>query len=460
MTTVDGADPWQQALPKHGQIIQPLCKHIYDCLELSVGVNVVGVVPEPHPHPDFTYVLKVILKKEKDFSFTIVIQPSETGERVLKAKAALAQLIMKDPLLLNGVTRFNWCKKGSAYSGEIIFHGHTVDISSFFDGETLQTSCVINEIIRKVSSSSGASHVCSIGLVPIKGNIAFLGCENSASDKRYYEEANIRRWVSEHGTSPFTRMQVGLGDIKIKGPASVPISAQPRVPTSRKTVDVSGPASKKARVVQTKHVCLVWDISGSMHNMEEQSVTGCREMIEQQRAIAESSGNPTFLTLITFDNLIETRLDGKNILSVDTSNVSEWLHPRGSTRLYDAIHETSCILSKRVGDDESGILVFMTDGYDTGSETSAETAKNSLESLQSGKNVECIFMAANIGDAQLVGPSLGFSQDTSISFTPAAAGNAFRAASQSALRSVTGGSAAFTGVERQRSNAVRSQTTL
>ena len=163
---------------------------------------------------------------------------------------------------------------------------------------------------------------------------------------------------------------------------------------------------------------------------------------------------------VTFDNLIETRLDGKDILSVDTSNVSEWLHPRGSTRLYDAIHETSCILSKRVGDDESGILVFMTDGYDTGSETSAETAKNSLESLQSSKNVECIFMAANIGDAQLVGPSLGFSPATSISFTPAAAGNAFRAASQSALRSVTGGSASFTGVERQRSNAVRSRTVL
>lgn len=66
----------------------------------------------------------MILKKEKEFSFTIQIQPAETGERVLKAKMVLAQLIMNDPLLLSGVTCIAMVPiKDGEYSGEITFHG-------------------------------------------------------------------------------------------------------------------------------------------------------------------------------------------------------------------------------------------------------------------------------------------------------------------------------------------------
>ena len=60
------------------------------------------------------------------------------------------------------------------------------------------------------------AYVCSIGMVNVEGRVAYLACEDGGDGKhRFYEEANIHRWVSDRGTSPFTRAQVSLGDIKI-----------------------------------------------------------------------------------------------------------------------------------------------------------------------------------------------------------------------------------------------------
>ena len=58
---------------------------------------------------------------------------------------------------------------------------------------------------------------CSIGMVPIKGKIAYLECEDmSTKNHRFYEEANIRKWISKQGSSPFTRVSVSTDDIKIQ----------------------------------------------------------------------------------------------------------------------------------------------------------------------------------------------------------------------------------------------------
>jgi len=443
-------DPWEQALPKHGQVVQPLCKHIYDCLELTEGVTAIGVVPEQR-HSPFTHALKVILKKEKEFSFTIDIQSSETGERVLKAKMVLAQLVMNDPLLLAGVSGFNWSIKDGEYSGEIIFHGYKVDISPFFDGKTLETWKIVNEIIRNVSASSGEQHVCSIGMVFIKGNVAYLECEDRPEGHRVYEETNIRKWVSEQGTSPFTRVHVSESDIKIQGPANVGMAAAPRMLQTRKSDAITDRKVKKARALEPKNIVCVWDRSGSMRNMAQAAEDGLRKTIEEHKAIAASTGNPTKLWVTSFDNQIETHLNGEDILTASVDNLSDWTQPRGTTRLYDALYDAALKMEKMVGDT---IFIAMTDGQDTCSEVSADTVRAALEKLKAEHAVECIFMAANIGDARIVGPSMGFDQDTSIEFTAAAAPMAFRAATQSSLRAVSGGRAAFTGTERQSSLAV------
>lgn len=450
-TLTNLTDPWEQALPKHGQTVQPLCKHIYDCLELSEGVTAIGVVPEPHQdHSPMTRALKVILKKEKEFSFTIEIQPAETGERVLKAKVVLAQLIMNDPLLLRGVSSFDWSVNDDHWSGEITFHGHKVDISAFFDGEILETWKIVNEIIRNVSASSGEQYICSIGMVPIKGNVAYLECEDTSAGHRVYEEVNIRKWVNQEGTSPFTRASVFVSDIKIQSVASVPVAACPRILKTRKSDVITDTNVKKARVIVQKNIVCVWDRSGSMRNMAQAAEDGLRKTIEEHKAIAESTGNPTSLWVISFDNQIETHINGEDILAVSLDDLSEWTQPRGTTRLYDALYDAALKMESLVGDT---IFIAMTDGQDTCSEVSADTVRTALEKLKAEKSLVCIFMAANIGDARIVGPSMGFNEDTSIEFTPTASPMAFRAATQSSLRAVTGGRAAFTGMERQSSLA-------
>ena len=458
-------DPWAMAAPSHGQMVQPLCKHIYDTLELSEGVTAIGVVPVQIPAETGALVLKtlkVILKKEKEFSFTIEIQPAETGALVLKAKMVLAQLIMNDPLLLSRVSWFDWSVSDGEYRGEIIFHGHKVDISPFFDGKTLETWKIINEIIRKVSASSGEQYVCSIGLVPIKDSVAYLECEDASGSHRFYEEANIRQWISVKGTSPFTRNAVSEDSIQIQGPASVGMSDIPRLMRTRKSNVITEDSVKKARVLEPKNIVCMWDRSGSMRNMADAAESGLRKTIIEHKAIAQSTGNPTKLWVISFDNKIECHVSGEDILTVCIDHLADWTSPRGSTRLYDALYDATVKMESMVGDT---IFIAMTDGQDTCSEVSAETVRTALESLKSSRSLECIFMAANIGDAQIVGPRMGFDADTSIEFTPGAAHEAFRAATQSSLRSITGGTAAFTGMERQSSTgiaprSIRSYTAL
>ena len=176
------SNPWTIATPGETQDTEPLCKHVCDTLDIDDDVEVVGCTeyyPMGLTGPGEIQHVQIWLKRTTPFSYIIKIQSSETGERVLKAKTVLAQLIMKDPLLLNGVTEFDYDLNANDWSGHLLFHGHRVDISPFFDGAILQTSSIVNEIIRKVSASSGHQHVCSIGMVPIMGNKAFLECEST-----------------------------------------------------------------------------------------------------------------------------------------------------------------------------------------------------------------------------------------------------------------------------------------
>ena len=46
-----------------------------------------------------------------------------------------------------------------------------------------------------------------------------------------------------------------------------------------------------------------------------------------------------------------------------------------------------------------------------------QEARSMLETLK-GRGVQCIFLAANIGDARVRGADLGFSPDTSLTFEP------------------------------------------
>ena len=430
--------PWQVSMNGDSR---PLCKHICDTIEVGEGIEVIGAMPYAEP-PCVTILLQK--PQGKIFRYKIRVQPAKTGEPSLQASTALAQLIMNNPLLLKGVTDFECSPTGSF----IVFHGHKVDISPHFDGVTLQISAVVTEIIRKISVSTAATYVCSIGMVPITGNVAFLECEDTMDNHRFYQERNIRKWVSEHSTAPFNRQAVNEADIRIHTVA-IPMNKQPSLPTKRKAVVTTKVPIKKVRTVSNKHVCAVWDRSGSMDSMGTAPLEGLQKLLRDQKAIAMSSGNPTKMSLYTFDNQMEVPVDNQDIAMVTIED--DWVAPRGTTRLYDTIVTAAIKLKEQVGDTESGVFIVMTDGVDNTSECDSETVRKTLESLPN--NIECIFMAANVGDAQAVGQTMGFQRETSLTFTSEASDTAFKCMSQAALRSVTGGSAVFTRCERQSSVA-------
>jgi len=429
--------PWEVFLNGDSE---PLCKHVCATIDVADDVEVVGALPY-NDCGERVDRIEILLKKNgKTFRYKIRQQPAETGEPSLQASTALAQLIMNDPLLLRGVSVFE-CSPTSSF---IVFHGHNVDISKYFDGTTLQTSAVVTEIIRQISQETSAQHICSIGMVPIKGALAFLECEDTEDGHRFYEEVNIRKWVSKHNTSPFTRAPVSETDIRING---VHISKQPVLPKKRAFIVTDKAVTKKARTVSNKHICCAWDRSGSMRSMGAAPLDGLKKVVQDQQALAVSSGNPTKMTLYTFDNEMEIPVDNQDISTIDIDET--WVEPRGTTRLYDTIVTAATNLKKNVKEDESAVFIVMTDGFDNASESNRITVKNTLETLPD--NIECIFMAANIGDAQSVGQTLGFREDTSLTFTPDASQAAFECMSQSSLRCVSGGTAAFTKLERESS---------
>tara|TARA_B110000971_G_scaffold21598_1_gene19566 strand:- start:680 stop:2080 length:1401 start_codon:yes stop_codon:yes gene_type:complete len=385
------------------------------------------------------------------------------AETTLGTMVALTQLVLTDPLLCAGVRRHGVSvdKDGNVTKAFVNFRGHRVDLLSprfFVDGQ-FQGHRVIHEIIHKVETASSGRPVCHISFMPIDGAIAFLPQETTpAGDKRLYAEENIRKWVLERGTAPFTREHVSVDNIKVEGIAAVPLAQQPRLPMGKRVLDTemkveASPAAKRAEPPppSTIRLTIVVDRSGSMRNMAALAQEGVQQMLRTHA----TSGVRTLMTLSSFDNTLERHMQDVEAstltLPLTAEKMDDIMAPRGGTALYDAIFETASDLLQSVEVTEKGILAVITDGYDTGSQKGVGEVHALLERMQREKNIECIFMAANIGDATDMGATMGFSRDSSLTFASNTAATAFSCMNQSMLRSVTGGQVAFTRVERQSS---------
>ena len=387
-----------------------------------------------------------------------------SGLKTLGTMTALTQIVLTDPLLCQGVRSHGVSvgNDGELKEAYVDFHGHKIDVldGRFFQDGAFQGHSVIAEIIRTVKDSSGVQAICHISFAPIEGPIAFLPQETTPEGvKRTYAEDNIRRWVRERGTAPFTREQVCEDDIMIDSVAAVPLHKQPRLMTNKRTMDTSlsnPPETKKSKDSPTMiHLTIVGDRSGSMINMKQAAFRGIQEILKTNQDAFEKEHIPTSVTFTSFDNSVEDHMIDKPIeslkLPLSDEVMDAMMYPRGGTALYDAIHHAASILFDKVQDGEKGIFAVITDGHDTSSKKNNQDVQTLLEQIQDEKNIECIFMGANIGDATEVGTSMGFRAETSLTFSSETAATAFSCMNQSMLRSATGGSAAFTHLERQTS---------
>lgn len=215
---------------------------------------------------------------------------------------------------------------------------------------------------------------------------------------------------------------------------------------------------------------IIVDRSGSMQTMDDAPARQIRDLLIDQQKITNESGKNIRITLTAFDDDADTILDNIDIGTFDIPDI-DWfkdvLKPRGCTRFYDTLIECMADQKSRVNEWHINPKVrklkpiigrtcyVLTDGHDNRSGLSITNLRSAMTTnkLQSGFNA--IFLAANLGNAQEVGASMGFDPNTSLTIGSGRerSSNGMKAAS-SLLRAISSGSSAppvFTALQRQSS---------
>jgi hypothetical protein len=143
-------------------------------------------------------------------------------------------------------------------------------------------------------------------------------------------------------------------------------------------------------------ICIV-DHSGSMIAIQDDAENGFNEYI---RKVKEDG--PTYVTLVEFDDTVETVYKLENILEVKPYK----MRPRGWTALYDAIGMT---LNGYPATDAKVIVVIITDGGENSSREYNADAIKALIEERSNAGWEFIFLAAN-QDAIFEGNKIGINK--------------------------------------------------
>lgn len=146
------------------------------------------------------------------------------------------------------------------------------------------------------------------------------------------------------------------------------------------------------------------DRSGSMSSMKLDMEGGFNQMIEDQKKI-EGELN---VTLVTFDDRIETIYEGKPLADVPPLVIV----PRGSTALLDAIGRTLLAQNARIaGNFDKVIVAIVTDGAENSSREYDLAKIKGLVKQAEEKGWEFIFLGANM-DAFSMSEQMGFSQNS------------------------------------------------
>lgn len=200
---------------------------------------------------------------------------------------------------------------------------------------------------------------------------------------------------------------------------------------------------------------LLVDRSGSMSSMYSQTINGVKEFIDTQKYTAKETSVKTYITIRTFDNIVEKMVDGVDINEMEID--VKYLKPRGTTRLIDtvceAIYEQKRRLSEYTDNNVCRILAVLTDGEDNKSTLYSVENMKSLIEKQSKEGLVAMFLGAN-QDAVKEGEKYGFSPDHALTYTASDnyANAAFRSLSaQVAVASKGKKNTGFTELQRTQS---------
>ncbi len=177
------------------------------------------------------------------------------------------------------------------------------------------------------------------------------------------------------------------------------------------------------------HYLLVLDRSGSMSSCWASTIEGLNEQLGTIRALDEKYPEQRyFLTLVAFDDNIETIIDDMPISKVKDFDGNEF-PPRGMTSLHDAIGigvtNLKANLVKKDKDSDSistALVVVMTDGGENSSiEYNSASVKKLIDELTETGAWTFSYMGAN-QDAVLTAKGFGISAGNSINYSSTSAG--------------------------------------
>lgn len=201
-------------------------------------------------------------------------------------------------------------------------------------------------------------------------------------------------------------------------------------------------------------ISIAVDRSGSMHTMFEETKSGLKNFVNEQKDLSLKNNVPTKLTIKTFDNIVEIMpgFDATDIQnSPDISDSS--ITPRNTTRLIDTACEMIIQQKNRVKQQESkispeakklgvkvlSIFALLTDGLDNESKLFNPKNLNLYMTKMQNNNGKAFFLGAG-QDAITIGKNLGFCPKHSLTYTSSGiqATNAMRAVTENISRAVSG----------------------
>ena len=147
--------------------------------------------------------------------------------------------------------------------------------------------------------------------------------------------------------------------------------------------------------VKKTYVAIVLDRSGSMSKIHEETIEGINSQFKSLQENAKKGGN-TEVTLIQFDDEIETVFDG-----INAQKLTSWKHndfqPRGYTAMYDGIWRAISHLKTKEETEDTGFLVcVISDGKENSSkEVTQLDLSDEIKRLQDTGKWTFTYMLAN-----------------------------------------------------------------
>ena len=179
------------------------------------------------------------------------------------------------------------------------------------------------------------------------------------------------------------------------------------------------------------HVIML-DESGSMSSIQNETISGFNETVQQIKADAEENVDTQEHTvcLVTFNGHVDQPIWLESVDSLSEINTNSY-SPGGMTALRDAIGQTIADLKKDLKDDLEGddrvdiFMTIITDGHDTASrEHSGSDIKEMIDSLDMDNDDSpwtVAFMGAS-ADIVTAGQGMGFKAAMSNQFDADAVG--------------------------------------